>query len=110
MATYKTFPAQLKAIQSKITDLVSLANNNRDIYLDYAKLFVHPDLINNIILKTRTHGISGGLPFDEIDFFFVDENGKNHDIKKTFTDTNAWYKFIAELREIKIVNGKVELS
>jgi|688.fasta_scaffold1902736_2 hypothetical protein len=109
MATYKTFPLQLKAIQSKIVDLKALSTENRDLYFDYAKMFVHPDLNNVIVLKTRTHGISGGLPFDEIDFFFVNEEGKNVEIKKTFTDTNAWYKFISELREIKIVNGKVEL-
>lgn len=108
MATYKIFPNQLKSLMSKIMDARSLEVQSRDIHLDYVKLFIHPDLNNVIVLKVRNHGIGAGIPFDDIEYFFVNEEGKEVEIKKTFTDTNAWYKFISELREIKIVGGKVE--
>lgn len=109
MANYKTNPEQLssllKAIQIKKKEVEENINYN----LDYIKFLVHPHINNTIILKHRIHGISAGQPFDEIEYIFFDEKGKKVDIKKSFVDINAWYTFVSEMREIKIVNGQIVL-
>ena len=109
MANYKTFPAQLNALKKAINQKTEEANSNINYKLDYVKFLVHPNLSNILILKHRLHGISGGQPFDEIDYIFFDENGKKVDIRKSFVEVNAWYTFVSEMREAKIINGHIEL-
>jgi hypothetical protein len=109
MATYKIFPAQLKALQKAIQKITDDTFVNINYNLDYVKLFVHPTLGNSIVLKTRLHGIKGGEPYDEINYVFFNADGKEIEIRKTFIDRNAWYTFISELREIKINHGNIEL-
>ena len=81
---------------------------NINYKLDYVKLFVHPELNNYVVLKSRTHGVSAGMPYDEIQYMFFNADGKLDDMRKNFINQNAWYTFVSELREVKLVNGQVE--
>jgi len=109
MANYKIFPAQLKTLQKAIQKIKDDASININYNLDYVKLYVHPTLTNVIALKSRLHGIKGGQPFDEINYIFIDAEGKEDEVRKTFFDRNAWYTFVSELHEIRIKDGHIEL-
>lgn len=108
MANFKLKKEQLIELYKSISDINSETILNINYNLDYAKLFVHPTLSDYIILKSRTFGVSAGMPFDTIKYIFFNSNGKIDDMKKNFTNQNAWYTFVSELREIKLVNGQVE--
>jgi hypothetical protein len=108
MAKYKLFPQQLKSLQKAITEINNEVTANINYKLDYVKLFVHPELNNFIVLKSRTHGISAGMPYDEIKYMCFNSDGKLEDIRKNFINRNAWYTFVSDLREVKLVGGQVE--
>jgi hypothetical protein len=107
MAKYKIYPAQLNALKNQIENTKKEVLENKNYNLDYVKFFVHPDLSDIVILKTRTHGISGGQPFDEIQYTFFDSKAQKIDFKKNFLDINAWFSFVDEMRQVNIVNGEL---
>jgi hypothetical protein len=108
MAKYKVSPEQLKALHKAITEINHETTVNINYKLDYVKLFVHPELSNYVVLKSRTHGISAGMPYDEIQYMFFNSDGKLEDMRKNFINQNAWYTFVSDLREVKLVSGQVE--
>jgi hypothetical protein len=108
MTKYKVSPAQLKVLQKAITDINEQVLINKNYNLDYVKLFVHPELPNYIVLKSRTHGISAGMPYDEIQYLFFNPEGKLDELRKNFINQNAWYTFVSDLREVKLIGGQVE--
>ena len=108
MAKYKVSPEQLKSLHKAITEINHEVTVNINYKLDYVKLFVHPELNNYVVLKSRTHGVSAGMPYDEIQYMFFNADGKLDDMRKNFINQNAWYTFVSELREVKLVNGQVE--
>ena len=107
MAKYKIYPSQLSALKKQIENTKKEVSENKNYNLDYVKFFVHPDLSNIVILKTRTHGISGGQPFDDIQYIFFDLKGQVIDFRKNFLDVNAWFSFVSEMRQVNIVNGEL---
>ena len=82
MGNFKITTAQLNALQKAIKIKTTENLSNQNYTLDYVKFMVHPTLNDYVILKSRRHGISGGSPFDEIDYIFLDSNGKVIDVKK----------------------------
>jgi len=108
MAKYKVSPEQLKALHKAITEINHDVTVNINYNLDYVKLFVHPELNNCVVLKSRTHGVSAGMPFDEIQYMFFNADGKIDDMRRNFINQNAWYTFVSDLREVKLVGGKIE--
>lgn len=108
MGLFKITPSQLNALMKGITAKQNEVKDNINYKLDYVKMFIHPDLKNILILKSREHGITGGQPFDEIYYDFYDESGKTVEVRKQFVDVNSWYAFISEIREVKIVAGQLQ--
>jgi hypothetical protein len=108
MGNFKITTAQLNALQKAIKTKTTENLSNQNYTLDYVRFMVHPTMNDYVILKSRRHGISGGLPFDEIDYIFLDSNGKVVDVRKQFFAINGWYEFVSEMKEVKIVNGNVE--
>ena len=48
------------------------------------------------------------MPYDEIQYMFFNADGKLEDMRKNFINQNAWYTFVSDLREVKLVGGQVE--
>lgn len=89
-------------VQKKMTDV----NSNINYKLDYIKLFIHPETESDIYVKIRIHGFSGGAPFDDINYHVIQKEEAVQPLEMIVRDLNAKYKFIADLREIKLDNGK----
>lgn len=107
MENIKLSSKQLKALQEKIMDINLSISQNINYNLDYMKFYVHSDIKNIIILVYKKSGISGGMPFDEKTYLFLDENGQNIDYKSKLYNLSSWYLFLTDLKEVKLKDGKV---
>lgn len=107
MGTFKLHSVQLNALKKSIETKTEEINANVNYNLDYVQFYVHPDLSNVVVLKMRTHGLKAGQPYDDIQYMFFDESGKLIDVRKNFYDSNAWYTFLSELRQVSIANGQL---
>jgi hypothetical protein len=75
---------------------------------DYNKYFVHPDTPNTIYIKTRVYGVSGGIPFDEIKWKIINEQGIQNEITSILPNLNAKYAFIAEMKQVDLKDNNFE--
>jgi hypothetical protein len=106
MSKIKITPQQLSALKALVNNKKEWLQSNDNYKLDFVKFMFHPETPNFIVLKMRVHGISSGMPFDEITYDFVDENGTQVPYKNKFLSIPAWFQFTSEMREISIVNGE----
>jgi hypothetical protein len=112
MATYSLSNKQLIQLKSKIEEFKKLATTNIDFKIDDLGLYVHPKINDTIVIQLKTHGINAGKPFHDVNYYFVNKFGEieeNHQVISGSTfNINAYYTFIADLRKIEIVDGKIK--
>lgn len=106
MATLKVSNVQLNALKDLIEGKKDLLVSNANYNLDYVKFMFHPSTPNIVILKMRTHGISGGEPFDDITYDFINDLGELVDFKLTFPSIQAWFQYSSEMKEFNIIDGQ----
>jgi len=105
---FNSTPNQLLAIRSYLTQ-VKESTDTSDLYnLDYIKFFTHPETPSTIHIKVRTHGYSGGFPFDDIKWKVIDSEGHEAEITSIVPNLNAKYAFIAEMKEVALVDTHFE--
>lgn len=109
MATIKVNSLQLKALKDFIESKRLMLLENSNYKLDYIKFMFHPLTPNLVIIKMRTHGITAGQPFDDINYYFIDENGNEVFYRTNFSSIPAWFQFTSEMREFDIINGEAVL-
>jgi hypothetical protein len=109
MSKIKITPQQLSALKALVKDKKEWLQSNSNYKLDFVKFMFHPETPNFIVLKMRVHGISAGMPFDEITYDFINENGEKEPYRNKFLSIPSWFQYTSEMREINIVNGEAIL-
>lgn len=110
MSKVKITPQQLSTLKDIVNEKKRIFESNQNYNLDYIKFMFNPETPNFVILKIRSHGISSGMPFDDINYTFVDSDGQEIAYKNEFYSIPAWFQYASEMKEINIINGEAILA
>jgi hypothetical protein len=110
MSKVKITPQQLSTLKDIVNEKKRIFELNQNYNLDYVKFMFHPETPNFVVLKMRSYGISSGMPFDDIDYTFIDSNGQIIEYKNQFFSIPAWFQYTSEMKEINIINGEAILA
>ena len=100
---YLTEP-QLEGIKRAIEEEVD-KSASPDYNIDSIKYLYNPNSPQHIFIRVTTYGVTGGVPFSDVQYVCVDKNGDIDSCENMFPDLKSRMAFIGDFREFQIKDG-----